>query len=130
MLLSLMYVVPILLAVSLQVALFCGPSRIAGEGFIGFQPSKGATAAAMGPPVTVATGLLLMDIIDASSTRDAGTLFGSITQRLLVLPGDTLLFPGYETHHRSVSTIAEERDFNPCIAGRSRDEFITQRCMR
>jgi glyoxylase-like metal-dependent hydrolase (beta-lactamase superfamily II) len=61
---------------------------------------------------------------------DAGTLFDSITQRLLVLPGDTLLFPGHETHHRSVSTIAEERDYNPCVAGRSRDEFITQRCPR
>lgn len=61
---------------------------------------------------------------------DAGTLFDSITQRLLVLPGDTLLFPGHETHHRSVSTIAEERDHNPCVAGRSRDEFITQRCTR
>ena len=61
---------------------------------------------------------------------DPGTLFDSITQRLLVLPGDTLLFPGHETHHRSVSTIAEERDYNPCVAGRSRDEFITQRCSR
>jgi glyoxylase-like metal-dependent hydrolase (beta-lactamase superfamily II) len=61
---------------------------------------------------------------------DAGTLFDSIVQRLLVLPGDTLLFPGHETHHRSVSTIAEERDYNPCVAGRSRDEFITQRCTR
>lgn len=61
---------------------------------------------------------------------DAGTLFDSITQRLLVLPGDTLLFPGHETRHRSVSTIAEERDHNPCFAGRSRDEFITQRCPR
>jgi len=61
---------------------------------------------------------------------DAGALFDSITQRLLVLPGETLLFPGHETHHRSVSTIAEERDYNPCVAGRSRDEFITQRCPR
>jgi len=61
---------------------------------------------------------------------DAGALFDSIVQRLLVLPGDTLLFPGHETHHRSVSTIAEERDYNPCVAGRSRDEFITQRCTR
>lgn len=61
---------------------------------------------------------------------DAGALFDSITQRLLVLPGETLLFPGHETHHRSVSTIAEERDHNPCVAGRSRDEFITQRCPR
>jgi sulfur dioxygenase len=57
---------------------------------------------------------------------DAGQLFDSIT-RLLVLPGDTLLFPGHETHGRTVSTIAEEREHNPCIAGRSRDEFITSR---
>ena len=57
---------------------------------------------------------------------DAGQLFDSIT-RLLVLPGDTLLFPGHETHGRSVSTIAEEREHNPCVTGRSRDEFITCR---
>jgi glyoxylase-like metal-dependent hydrolase (beta-lactamase superfamily II) len=61
---------------------------------------------------------------------DAGMLFDSITQRLLVLPGDTLVFPCHETHHRSVSTIAEERAYNPCVAGRSRDEFITQRYAR
>lgn len=61
---------------------------------------------------------------------DAGTLFDSITQRLLVLPGDTLLFPGHESHGRRVSTIAEERDHNPSVAGRSRDEFITQRNAR
>jgi sulfur dioxygenase len=59
---------------------------------------------------------------------DAGALFDSITRRLLTLPGETLLFPGHETHHRTVSTIAEERDHNPCVAGRSRDEFITMRC--
>jgi sulfur dioxygenase len=57
---------------------------------------------------------------------DAGQLFDSIT-RLLVLPGDTLLFPGHETNGRTVSTIAEEREHNPCVAGRSRDEFITLR---
>jgi glyoxylase-like metal-dependent hydrolase (beta-lactamase superfamily II) len=59
---------------------------------------------------------------------DAGALYDSITHRLLVLPGDTLLYPRHETDHRSVSTIAEERDHNPCVAGQSRDEFITQRC--
>lgn len=59
---------------------------------------------------------------------DAGVLYDSITHRLLMLPGDTLLYPGHETDHRSVSTIAEERDHNPCVAGHSRDEFITQRC--
>ena len=57
---------------------------------------------------------------------DAGRLFDSIT-RLLVLPGDTLLFPGHETLGRTVSTIGEEREHNPCFAGRSRDEFITSR---
>jgi len=55
---------------------------------------------------------------------DAGQLFDSVT-RLLLLPGDTLLFPGHETDGRTVSTIAEEREHNPCIASRSRDEFIT-----
>jgi len=58
---------------------------------------------------------------------DAGTLFDSIMLRLLLLPGDTLLFPGHETHGRTVSTIAEEREHNPCVTGRSRDEFITLR---
>ena len=60
---------------------------------------------------------------------DAGQLFDSIT-RLLLLPGDTLLFPGHETHGRTVSTIAEEREHNPCVAGRSRDEFVTSRGQR
>ncbi|MCU0976637.1 MAG: MBL fold metallo-hydrolase [Steroidobacteraceae bacterium] len=58
---------------------------------------------------------------------DSRLLFDSVTRRLLVLPGETLLFPGHETHHRTVSTIAEERDCNACFAGRSRDEFITLR---
>ena len=61
---------------------------------------------------------------------DAGALFDSIMLRLLVLPGDTLLFPGHETDGRTVSTIAEEREHNPCVAGRSRDEFITHRSTR
>jgi len=58
---------------------------------------------------------------------DAGALYDSITQRLMVLPGDTLIYPGHDNQGRTVSTIAEEREHNPCVAGRSRDEFITQR---
>lgn len=61
---------------------------------------------------------------------DAGALFDSITLRLLVLSDDTLVFPGHETHGRTVSTIAEERARNPCVADRTRDEFITHRCQR
>jgi glyoxylase-like metal-dependent hydrolase (beta-lactamase superfamily II) len=58
---------------------------------------------------------------------DAGALYDSITQRLMVLPGDTLVYPGHDTEGRTVSTIAEEREHNPCVAGRCRDEFITER---
>jgi glyoxylase-like metal-dependent hydrolase (beta-lactamase superfamily II) len=58
---------------------------------------------------------------------DAGALYDSITKRLLVLPGDTLVYPGHDGQGRTVSTITEERERNPCVAGRSRDEFITQR---
>jgi len=58
---------------------------------------------------------------------DAGALYDSLTQRLMVLPGETLVFPGHDSHGRTVSTIAEEREHNPCVAGRSRDEFITRR---
>jgi glyoxylase-like metal-dependent hydrolase (beta-lactamase superfamily II) len=58
---------------------------------------------------------------------DAGALYDSITQRLMVLPGDTLVYPGHDGQGRTVSTITEEREHNPCVAGRSRDEFITQR---
>jgi glyoxylase-like metal-dependent hydrolase (beta-lactamase superfamily II) len=58
---------------------------------------------------------------------DPGALYDSITQRLMVLPGDTLVYPGHATRGRTVSTISEEREHNPCVAGRSRDEFITQR---
>jgi glyoxylase-like metal-dependent hydrolase (beta-lactamase superfamily II) len=64
-----------------------------------------------------------IDVPDA----DAGALYDSLTQRLMVLPGETLVYPGHDDHGRTVSTIAEEREHNPCVAGRSRDEFITQR---
>ena len=59
--------------------------------------------------------------------EDPAELYDSITHRLFVLPGETLVFPGHDRHGRTVSTIAEERERNPAIAGRSRDEFITRR---
>jgi len=59
--------------------------------------------------------------------EDPATLYDSITQRLFVLPGETLVFPGHDRRGRTVSTIAEERERNPAITGRSRDEFITRR---
>ncbi|MGA8055770.1 MAG: MBL fold metallo-hydrolase [Burkholderiales bacterium] len=56
---------------------------------------------------------------------DAGTLYNSITCRLFVLPGETLVYPAHDYRGRTVSTIAEERERNPRLAGKSRDEFIT-----
>ena len=56
---------------------------------------------------------------------DAGTLYDSVTRRLFLLPGETLVYPGHDHRGRTVSTIAEERAHNPCFAGKSRDEFIT-----
>lgn len=58
---------------------------------------------------------------------DPAALYDSITRRLFVLPGETLVFPGHDRHGRTVSTIAEQRERNPSIAGCSRDEFITRR---
>ncbi len=59
--------------------------------------------------------------------EDPAALYDSVAHRLFVLPGETLVFPGHDRHGRTVSTIAEERERNPAIAGRSRDEFITWR---
>jgi glyoxylase-like metal-dependent hydrolase (beta-lactamase superfamily II) len=61
---------------------------------------------------------------------DPAVLYDSITRRLFVLPGETLVFPGHDRCGRTVSTIAEERERNPVLTGCSRDEFITRRCAR
>lgn len=55
---------------------------------------------------------------------DAGQLYDAITQRLFTLPGETLVYPGHDYRGRRVSCIAEERETNPRLAGKSRDEFI------
>lgn len=55
---------------------------------------------------------------------DAGTLFDSITQRLLMLPDSTLVYPGHDYRGHTVSTIGEEKQWNPRLVGKSRDAFI------
>jgi glyoxylase-like metal-dependent hydrolase (beta-lactamase superfamily II) len=55
---------------------------------------------------------------------DAGRLFDSVTERLFMLPPETLVFPAFDPNGRTVSTIAEEKATNPLFAGRSRDAFI------
>jgi glyoxylase-like metal-dependent hydrolase (beta-lactamase superfamily II) len=55
---------------------------------------------------------------------DAGILYDVITQRLLTLPDETLVYPGHDYHGRRVSCIGQERSINSRLAGKSREEFI------
>ncbi|MBF2079412.1 MAG: MBL fold metallo-hydrolase [Synechococcales cyanobacterium T60_A2020_003] len=55
---------------------------------------------------------------------DAGALYDSVTQRLFTLPDDTLVYPGHDYRGHSVSTIGEEKQFNPRFVGRDRASFI------
>ncbi len=55
---------------------------------------------------------------------DVQALYHSITQKLFTLPEDTLVFPGHDYKGRRVSTIGEEKQTNPRLAGKSEAEFI------
>jgi glyoxylase-like metal-dependent hydrolase (beta-lactamase superfamily II) len=63
---------------------------------------------------------------DGSSEENPGTLFDSLTRKLLTLPDETLVFPGHDYAGRRVSCIAEERDSSPTLTGATRDEFIAK----
>ncbi len=54
---------------------------------------------------------------------DAGTLFDSVTQQLFTLPNQILVYPGHDYRGHTVSTIGEEKRWNPRFVGRERDEF-------
>lgn len=55
---------------------------------------------------------------------NAGTLYDSITRQIWPLADETLIYPGHDYHHRHVSSVAQEREINPRLSGKSRDEFI------
>ncbi|PSN12793.1 Zn-dependent hydrolase [filamentous cyanobacterium CCP5] len=55
---------------------------------------------------------------------DAGTLYDVVTQRLFTLPESTLVYPGHDYRGLTVSTIGEEKRWNPRFTGRSREEFM------
>lgn len=55
---------------------------------------------------------------------DAGALYDGVTQRLFTLPDDTLVYPGHDYRGHTVSTIREEKQFNPRFVGRDRASFI------
>lgn len=55
---------------------------------------------------------------------DAGTLYDRVTQRLFTLPAETLVYPAHDYKGNTVSTIGEEKHWNPRFVGRDRAQFI------
>lgn len=56
---------------------------------------------------------------------DPGEMFRSVRERIFALPDDTLLYPAHDYKGRTVTTVAEEKRFNPRIGlERSRDDFL------
>jgi len=55
---------------------------------------------------------------------DAGTLYDSVQERLFTLPDETLVYPAHDYRGHTVSTIGEEKRWNPRFAGRDRPSFI------
>ncbi|KAI9141243.1 beta-lactamase-like protein [Paraphysoderma sedebokerense] len=55
---------------------------------------------------------------------DAGTSYDSIQTKLFTLPEDTLVLPSHDYRYNTVSTIGKEKQTNPRLAGKSRDEYI------
>lgn len=55
---------------------------------------------------------------------DANAQYDSIFGRLLTLPNETLVYPAHDYKGDTVSTIAEERAFNPRLQVKNRAEYI------
>jgi sulfur dioxygenase len=55
---------------------------------------------------------------------DAGTLHDSVVRKLFTLPDETLVYPAHDYRGLTVSTIGEEKHFNPRFVGRNRQQFI------
>eukprot|EP00418_Pyrodinium_bahamense_P080604 CAMPEP_0179055098 /NCGR_PEP_ID=MMETSP0796-20121207/23126_1 /TAXON_ID=73915 /ORGANISM="Pyrodinium bahamense, Strain pbaha01" /LENGTH=422 /DNA_ID=CAMNT_0020751741 /DNA_START=68 /DNA_END=1336 /DNA_ORIENTATION=+ len=53
----------------------------------------------------------------------AETLYESVHSKIFSLPGDTLVYPGHDYKGRNVSTVDEERRFNPRLC-KSKEEFV------
>ncbi len=55
---------------------------------------------------------------------DADALYRSVHDKLFVLPGEVLVYPGHDYQNRHVSSIAQEKERNPRLgAGRGLEEF-------
>lgn len=56
---------------------------------------------------------------------DARTLYRSVHDKIFTLPDETHLYPGHDYQGRTVTTVAEEKAFNPRLGqGKSEEEFV------
>ena len=56
---------------------------------------------------------------------DARRLYRSVWDQILSLPAETKLYPGHDYKGLTVTTVAEEKAFNPRLgAGRTEDDFV------
>jgi len=56
---------------------------------------------------------------------DARQLYASVREKILSLPDETLLYPGHDYKGRMLTTVAEEKRFNPRLGdARSLDDFL------
>jgi len=56
---------------------------------------------------------------------DARTMYRSVHERIFSLPGGCLLYPGHDYRGNTVTTVAEERAFNPRLGGQlSESDFV------
>ncbi|MBW4496637.1 MAG: MBL fold metallo-hydrolase [Oscillatoria princeps RMCB-10] len=55
---------------------------------------------------------------------DPALMYEHVTQKLFTLPDETLVYPGHDYRGQTVSTIGEEKKYNPRFAGKDRASFI------
>lgn len=56
---------------------------------------------------------------------DAAVLYRSVHEKIFTLPGDTLVYPAHDYHHRHASTVTQERERNPRLGGgKTLEQFI------
>ena len=55
---------------------------------------------------------------------DAGQQYDAITQKLFTLPDETLVYPAHDYRGNTCSTIGGEKQQNPRIAGRTREQYV------
>ncbi|MEA5418599.1 MBL fold metallo-hydrolase [Spirulina sp. CCNP1310] len=54
----------------------------------------------------------------------AAALYDSITEKLFTLPDHIWVYPGHDYRGQTVSTIGEEKQYNPRLAGQSKTAFV------